>query len=1241
MKKIFSIFLFALLCSLAFSQPVSTTVTSTSTTVTVATPVNSKVMPICEFNWAITDGNLRLWQTDSREQIPGGRLKFFTINGVTDNSLKDEALGAITSQCNPGVAGSDTLYLPDGTMLVNGDTILIEAPDVPLAPTINFGGVVTINVQEALTAIDSRLDTALHISVEQFGLKGDYRSLDSLAITSADATLTAPAGTFASSDVGKTVVVWGAGTGTDGFLGDELITTIASFTSTSSVELSANATVTVTLKNGSVGTNNTAPLQAMLTAGHERIEFTNGQNYFFGTTAISIVSDSNLVFNGNGARIYFISSNPNSYITGSQPLRHWINANASTLTVRDFEIFNIGQTQARPTTAQEGSYYTTLNGGAVTYNRRYNKTANAGAVVYNTNGSVVMENVTAHEVGTLHNYSGASSAVANTFENCLVLGWGQVGLFPGPNSTTTGNYFDNSTAPVLSSTDQGSDLGTSHGVYVSGGYDNIKITDNTFKGVRYYGVQYETSGGAPSRSNDIGDNTFINCWSWLVFSGNNSEFYANVHGGSVSQCGSANILMSNAKLLFDGIHFDSTYTNRSGAITISAGQEISVKNCHFFNINDNSNQVAILVTDNSIGIIDIANCYFDSTVFWAAEIYGDANNFTRYSFHHNESYAPTRIANSVSGAGSGSLKTTSFTKNLFHKKALQTKVGVLVEDNDFDLKDTDYGITAIIDATADSLLISKNTWRNNRSSGSANLVDISTSASTGRTIFSGNTVYGAYNFSLGAFAFSANSMFNFYYTDRILKGGGNSKLWVGTDFSSGSLANIVTVERMEIRSNNSSSTAYMEVGKNGSGEWGIHGASSTGSTYVNGGGNSNLSNGGYIRVKGIGASFGLEMHGGGYNIGGNISLDVWAGTAASTNEIPGVNILHTSGNVGVGTAAPTSKLDIIGTTQTGSGTTGTLLSTQTINSTSGTTAQNSIVGTFAAGAGSASYRPISVAYTINNSGAQSGTATGIFLNATETALNSMGHNLADLQVGSASKFKVTNAGVVTVPNNGSFGAVSAGNISFDNNARIVYSAGTPTNSTEGHVFTSGTIASTSGTTDFMELRGQIASGAGSGNVHLLNAEYTINNPGAQSGTMTGIFLNATETALNSMTHNLMDLQVGGSSKFKVTNTGSVTASFYTGSTQALSGAGAANVTTETTKVTTTGLLEAITLADGVEGQTKTILHDVDGGSFVLTPTTKTGWTTFTSTVVGESITLRFVTTRGWIVIGSYLGVIAL
>jgi hypothetical protein len=71
---------------------------------------------------------------------------------------------------------------------------------------------------------------------------------------------------------------------------------------------------------------------------------------------------------------------------------------------------------------------------------------------------------------------------------------------------------------------------------------------------------------------------------------------------------------------------------------------------------------------------------------------------------------------------------------------------------------------------------------------------------------------------------------------------------------------------------------------------------------------------------------------------------------------------------------------------------------------------------FSGAAGSANYRNLSIGYTINNSGAQTGTATGIFLNATETALNGQTHNLLDLQVGGSSKFKVNNVGAISIGN---------------------------------------------------------------------------------------------------------------------------------------------------------------------------------------------------------------------------------
>lgn len=82
---------------------------------------------------------------------------------------------------------------------------------------------------------------------------------------------------------------------------------------------------------------------------------------------------------------------------------------------------------------------------------------------------------------------------------------------------------------------------------------------------------------------------------------------------------------------------------------------------------------------------------------------------------------------------------------------------------------------------------------------------------------------------------------------------------------------------------------------------------------------------------------------------------------------------------------------------------------------------------------------------------------------------------------------------------------------------------------------------------------------------------------------------------------------------------SMFAGFYpVAASQALSGAGAVNVTSYLTKLTSTGVAEAITLANGTQiGQLKKIQHVVDGGSSVLTPVSLSGGTTITFTTAGE------------------------
>jgi hypothetical protein len=92
-------------------------------------------------------------------------------------------------------------------------------------------------------------------------------------------------------------------------------------------------------------------------------------------------------------------------------------------------------------------------------------------------------------------------------------------------------------------------------------------------------------------------------------------------------------------------------------------------------------------------------------------------------------------------------------------------------------------------------------------------------------------------------------------------------------------------------------------------------------------------------------------------------------------------------------------------------------------------------------------------------------------------------------------------------------------------------------------------------------------------------------------------------------------------------------------TQSLSGAGAVDITNAFTQLTTTGVAQALTLANGSVGEIKIIAHAVDGGSAVLTPTTKIGFSTITFTAVGESATLVY-TSAGWAIVALYGAVAA-
>lgn len=84
--------------------------------------------------------------------------------------------------------------------------------------------------------------------------------------------------------------------------------------------------------------------------------------------------------------------------------------------------------------------------------------------------------------------------------------------------------------------------------------------------------------------------------------------------------------------------------------------------------------------------------------------------------------------------------------------------------------------------------------------------------------------------------------------------------------------------------------------------------------------------------------------------------------------------------------------------------------------TSGTVSLVSTSATYGAASGTAAFRNLNLAYTVNNTGAVTGSVTGIYLNATETNLNGATHNLMNLQVGGVSRFRIRGNGQVNMAN---------------------------------------------------------------------------------------------------------------------------------------------------------------------------------------------------------------------------------
>lgn len=82
-----------------------------------------------------------------------------------------------------------------------------------------------------------------------------------------------------------------------------------------------------------------------------------------------------------------------------------------------------------------------------------------------------------------------------------------------------------------------------------------------------------------------------------------------------------------------------------------------------------------------------------------------------------------------------------------------------------------------------------------------------------------------------------------------------------------------------------------------------------------------------------------------------------------------------------------------------------------------------------------------------------------------------------------------------------------------------------------------------------------------------------------------------------------------------------------------SGAGAASLEVPVSHWTSTGAAQAVTLADGEEGQIKIIIHAVDGGSIAITPANYGGVTSATTTLAaaGDTAVFMFIKGNWWLI----------
>lgn len=429
----------------------------------------------------------------------------------------------------------------------------------------------------------------------QFSLKGDYETISGgFSILASSDQLTVTGYTLSSADIGKYVVVYGAGEFNDGgnpartSNGNELVSSITAVVGNVAT-LADTAANDVTAADGGIGTDNAALLIDPLTGDAQVTDntkycFSPDKHYFFMNYAgasgdagfcVRFNANTNVWLEGNGASLYFISSNPNSYAVPSSFNKMTVRnlftlGSCDKMSFTNFNVYNVGQTQAMETDSNEYGHF-----NSPPYNRRYNKYANTGMFLYlgqcqNTR----IENNYIHECGGLYLHTRLTTNFNKPGEYVsgnIIDQWGFVGALPAGPSKLVNNTFDNSDAPPLSIEQSlGSTpptLGPSHAIYLASPESDRIIANNVFKNTLGTCIQFNTSGGTGAKGEGIliNSNTFHRCMVLMSAIGT-VPYKMLFSGNTVTESGPLTIDNVDGDIEISNNTFNLLYTDNTGAI---------------------------------------------------------------------------------------------------------------------------------------------------------------------------------------------------------------------------------------------------------------------------------------------------------------------------------------------------------------------------------------------------------------------------------------------------------------------------------------------------------------------------------------------------------------------------------------------------------------------------------------------------------------------------------------------------